>query len=163
MKNLARILRTLALTLWLGGILFFGAVLAPTAFRVLPTIHDAGLVVGASLASLHHIGLICAALIAASLIVLDFPRSRNRSLQFALVLIMAAFTWSSMHFITGPMERDRAAANGDIIRLATSDPLRVDFDARHIWSTRIESGVLISGVIIAILFSIEGRNASDPR
>jgi len=66
MKNLARILRTLALTLWLGGILFFGAVLAPTAFRVLPTIHDAGLVVGASLASLHHIGLICAALIAAS-------------------------------------------------------------------------------------------------
>src|SRR5882757_600591 len=148
MKNLARILRTLALTLWLGGILFFGAVLAPTAFRVLPTIHDAGLVVGASLASLHNIGLICAALIAAALIVLDFPRSRNRTLQFVLVLIMAALTWSSLHFITAPLERDRAAANGDITTLPKSDPLRADFDARHIWSTRIESGVLIAGVII---------------
>src|SRR5947207_12551158 len=47
----------LSLGIWLGGIVLF-AVLAPTAFSVLPTRHLAGSIVGPMLSKLHWIGLI---------------------------------------------------------------------------------------------------------
>src|SRR5258708_19846658 len=52
-----RTLMHLALIVWLGGIVFFAAVLAPTVFRVLPTREMAGNVVNPSLNSLHWMGL----------------------------------------------------------------------------------------------------------
>src|ERR1700761_5520565 len=57
----------LVLGLWLGALVFFGAILAPIAFSQLPPlfptpaagIHAAGVVVGGSLVRLHWIGLFC--------------------------------------------------------------------------------------------------------
>ena len=47
----------LALIVWIGGIIFFAFVLAPTLFGVLPTTKMAGDVVNATLGKLHWIGL----------------------------------------------------------------------------------------------------------
>ena len=41
-----RYLMLLSLVAWIGGLIFFAFVLAPTAFQVLPTTHLAGNVVG---------------------------------------------------------------------------------------------------------------------
>jgi uncharacterized membrane protein len=57
-----RALMLLALIVWIGGIIFFAFVLAPTVFTVLPTHELAGNVVNPSLRSLHRIGLISGAL-----------------------------------------------------------------------------------------------------
>ena len=48
----------LALIVWIGGIVFFAFVEAPTLFSVLPTTKLAGDVVSASLTRLHWMGLI---------------------------------------------------------------------------------------------------------
>src|SRR5579862_4718312 len=56
-----RFLMLLSLIVWIGGLIFFAFVLAPTAFiipGVLPNTHLAGNVVGRALGKLHWIGLI---------------------------------------------------------------------------------------------------------
>ena len=67
MRTLSHSLVYLALGLWLGALVFFGAILAPIAFSQLPPlfaspaagVHAAGMVVGDSLVRLHWIGLFC--------------------------------------------------------------------------------------------------------
>src|SRR5262249_28717625 len=57
------ILRTfmlLTLVVWVGGIIFFAFVLAPTVFTVLPTTELAGNVVSRSLTVLHWMGIVSA-------------------------------------------------------------------------------------------------------
>src|ERR1700689_53857 len=52
-----RFLMLLSLVCWIGGLIFFAFVLAPTAFSVLPTTHLAGNVVGRALSKLHWIAI----------------------------------------------------------------------------------------------------------
>ena len=47
----------LSLVVWIGGLIFFAFVLAPTAFQVLPNTHLAGNLVGRSLNKLHWIAI----------------------------------------------------------------------------------------------------------
>src|ERR1051325_1003536 len=51
-------LMMLGLIVWIGGIIFFAFVLAPTLFGVLPTTKLAGDVVSATLTKLHWMGLV---------------------------------------------------------------------------------------------------------
>ena len=53
-----RFLMLLSLVTWIGGLIFFAFVLAPTAFQVLPNTHLAGNVVGRALGKLHWIAII---------------------------------------------------------------------------------------------------------
>jgi uncharacterized membrane protein len=70
MAVFARVLRLLSMVVWVGGLVFFAFVLAPTAFRVLPSTHLAGSVVGATLNILHPVGEFCAAFFLIGTIVL---------------------------------------------------------------------------------------------
>src|SRR5438309_11013033 len=53
-----RFLMMLSLVVWIGGLIFFAFVLAPTAFQVLPNTHLAGNVVGRALGKLHWMAII---------------------------------------------------------------------------------------------------------
>src|SRR5215467_485337 len=53
-----RFLMLLALIVWIGGIIFFAFIEAPTLFTVLPATRLAGDVVSPSLTKLHWMGLI---------------------------------------------------------------------------------------------------------
>src|SRR5207302_8589719 len=57
--SLLRFLMLMSLIVWLGGLIFFAFVLAPTVFSVLPTRHMAGSVVSSSLSRLHWLRIIC--------------------------------------------------------------------------------------------------------
>src|ERR1700683_4559262 len=52
-----RFLMLLSLVVWIGGLIFFAFVLAPTAFSVLPSTHLAGNIVGRALGKLHWIAI----------------------------------------------------------------------------------------------------------
>lgn len=142
----------LALGVWLGGILFFGAVVAPAAFSVLPSTHDAGLLVGASLRRLHVMGLIAGGVYLVGSILC--ARVLKGSLEWAslrnlLVIAMMGLTLLLNAVIIPRMDRLRQqveAEAGDITNVAPTDPRRHRFDQLHIASTRIESGVLILGL-----------------
>lgn len=145
--TLLRLLMMLSLGIWLGGIVLF-AVLAPTAFSVLPTRHLAGSIVGPMLNKLHWIGLISGIIFLISS--LSYSRIATGdvhalSARNLLVCIMLVLTLISQFGITSRMAALRSSM-GEIDNVPPSDPARLEFNALHAWSTRLEVGVLILGL-----------------
>lgn len=153
----ARILRLLALAVWVGAIVFFGAVVAPTAARTFGTTERFADFIGASILRLHSIGLWCGVAILVSLRLLG-SRASRAVWQAGLVLLMMVLTFVSNRAIILPMEHDRALAGGNISIMLSGSPIREDFDARHAWSTRVEGTVLFLGIALAVLTALEGDN-----
>ena len=154
--TLLRFLMMLSLGIWLGGIVLF-AVLAPTAFSVLPTRHLAGSIVGPMLSRLHWIGLISGLLFLASSVAysrLSTGDLRVLTARNLLVCAMLALTLISQFGVTSRMAALRSSM-GEIDTVPPTDPARMEFNALHAWSTRLEVGVLILG--LAALYRTASR------
>lgn len=152
--NILRFLVVLTLGVWLGALVFF-PVTAAVAFSVLPTPHIAGLVVRGSLLKLHEMGFICgAAFLGCSLLYnrLAFGRIRAFAFTHIVMVFMLGLTAISQFRIIPRMDALRAAA-GEINLLAPGDPIRLQFDALHVWSTRLEAAVLVLGIVLLYLSS----------
>jgi Domain of unknown function (DUF4149) len=153
MRTLFHSLVYLALGLWLGALLFFGAVVAPIAFSVLPGlfavpadgIHAAGLVVGGSLARLHWMGLFCGFIF---LLVVVVARAHYRTIlpQALLVLAMMVLTGYSQFSIIPRMDIARASVGGNVNAVPPDNPGRMIFDSLHRTSTHVEGLVLLCGL-----------------
>ncbi|MGI4755434.1 MAG: DUF4149 domain-containing protein [Janthinobacterium lividum] len=149
-----RILRLLALSLWVGAIVFFGAVVARTAVQVFGTTQLFADFIGQTLLQLHSLGLWCGVALLVSLRLIGV-RAYRLNVQASLALIMIVLTFVSNRAIILPMEHDRALAGGDIKVLMPGSPLREDFDARHAWSTRVEGAVLLCGIGLIVMIGLE--------
>ena len=150
--NFLRFLMFLSIAVWLGALIFFPFV-AATAFSALPSTHMAGLMVRGSLLKLHWMGFVCGgAFLVSSLIhnQLLLGRARGFSSSHVLISLMLALTAVSQFRILPQMESLRASA-GEINSLAPSDPIRLQFEALHVWSTRIEATVLVLGILLLYL------------
>jgi uncharacterized membrane protein len=150
-----RYLMLLSLIVWIGGLIFFAFVLAPTAFQVLPTTHLAGNVVGRALSKLHYIAIACAIVFLLSSLIynwVDEGAVHVFAVRHVLVALMLALTCWSQFSIIPRMDALRAQA-GDFGAVAPNDPLRVHFDSLHAWSTRVESLVLLVGLVVIYLAS----------
>jgi hypothetical protein len=131
MRTLFHSLVYLTLGLWLGALVFFGAVLAPIAFSQLPPlfpapaagIHAAGLVVGGSLVRLHWIGLLCG-LIFLVVIVVARAHFRNIIPAAVLVLAMMVLTGYSQFSIIPRMDTARDSIGGNVDAVAANNPGR---------------------------------------
>jgi hypothetical protein len=149
-----RYLMLLSLVVWLGALIFF-PVVAQTAFAVLPTRHMAGLVVRRSLGILHWMGVISGVVFLASSLVqrrLSDRAAPGFAARNVLVCLMLALTLISQFGIIPRMDTLRTLI-GDIDSASAANPARLQFDALHVWSTRIESGVLLLGLVVAYLIS----------
>jgi len=148
-----RYLMLLSLIVWIGGLVFFAFVLAPTAFQVLPTTHLAGNVVGRALGKLHYIAIACAIVFLLSSLVYNWLVDGTVHLfaaRHVLVAVMLALTCWSQFRIIPRMDALRAQA-GDFGAVAPNDPIRVQFDALHVWSTRVEGLILLVGLVVIYL------------
>jgi hypothetical protein len=148
-----RYLMLLSLIVWLGGLIFFSFVVAPTAFAVLPTRHLAGSVVSRSLNLLHWIGLISGLVfLVTSLLYSRYSTGSARpfAARHLLVVIMLVLTSVSQFGISPRMASLRATV-GEIDNVPLNDPARVQFNALHRWSTRLEGGVLLLGLVVVYL------------
>lgn len=159
MATIARTLRLLALVLWIGGIVAFGAVFAPAAAHALNT-RDLGAVIGPALAKLHFIGILCGVALLVSLRILG-RRAFRPFAQLALVIAMLVLTFASNKFLLQPMEHTRQITDGYLSAFPPDAPIRRDFDNRHHWSTRIEGTVLLCGVALALLVAFEQDTGKD--
>jgi hypothetical protein len=110
---------------WLGAMLLFAFVIAPTAFRVLPGAEVAGQMIGPVLRAIHLIG-IAAGL---SLALLAWALGRRRWLIVLPLLLAAAFAFSEFfvtaqiagvlpHDLGGPGPEERAARFAALHRLS---------------------------------------------
>lgn len=148
-----RFLMLLSLIVWVGGLIFF-PVVAQTAFTVLPSPHLAGSVVGRSLGILHWMGIISGIVFLASSMLynrLTVGAAHVFAGRHILICLMLALTLISQFGVIPRMDALRASAGGDITSVPATSPARAQFDVLHVWSTRLEGGVLLLGLVVAYL------------
>jgi len=148
-----RFLMLLSLVVWIGGLIFFAFVLAPTAFQVLPTTHLAGNMVGRSLGKLHWIAIVSGVVFLLSSILYSRfidGTAHVFAIRHVLICLMLALTLFSQFWIIPRMDTLRAQV-GDFANVTLDNPARVQFDALHVWSTRVEGAVLILGLAVVYL------------
>lgn len=144
-----RALMLLALIVWIGGIIFFAFVLAPTLFAVLPSTQTAGEVVGPTLSKLHWMGLIAGAVFLICSLIYNwrkYAQLRLFTVTHVFVVLMLVLTAVSQFVITPAMRELRAER-------ASMDGLsaQAEFSRLHAWSTRSEGGVLLLGLVVVVL------------
>jgi len=149
-----RFLMSLSLILWIGGILFFVIVMTRTLFAVLPK-HLTGSVVNPALHQLHWIGIISGIVFLGSSLAysrITTGEFRPLAASHILVVLMLALTCISQFAVTPQMAPLRAQmANMDSVPAA----LQAQFNALHAWSTRLEGGVLLLGIVLVCLTTRE--------
>jgi hypothetical protein len=148
-----RFLMLLALIVWIGGIIFFAFVLAPTLFGVLPTTKLAGDVVNATLTKLHWMGIVSGVVFLICSLLYNWQKHvqlRPFALSHIFVVLMLAFTLVSQFGITPRMREIRAEMEIGDLPLPYSTQ-RAQFDSLHAWSTRLEGGVLLLGLGAVIM------------
>lgn len=158
MLAVLRILRLLAVVVWVGGLIFFAFVVAPIAFSVLPSTHIAGTVVAGTLNVLNWIALACGILfllVASSLWSKVEAARRLIAAELWLILVMIAISAIIQWRIVPAMERDRIAAGGDIDAAPRDNPARIDFERLHPLSEKLEGVVLFAGLGVVILMGLE--------
>jgi putative copper export protein len=163
MRTLLRSLILLGLVVWVGGLLFFGAVVAPVAFGyVMPMLpdpalglHVAGAMVRFSLLRLHDIGLVCGVGLLLLCILERATRATRRTIvpQLALLAAMLGLTAYSQYSVIPRMESLRIQAGAAIDNPSATDPAKVDFDRLHNLSTRLEGVVLLCGLGLIVLYA----------
>jgi uncharacterized membrane protein len=148
-----RYLMLLSLVVWIGGLIFFAFVLAPTAFQVLPDTHLAGNVVGRALGKLHGMAIFSGVIFLLSSLLysrLSDGTAHVFALRHVLIILMLGLTLLSQFWIVPRMDTLRAQV-GDFATVPLNNPARVQFDALHVWSTRVEGAVLLFGLVVVYL------------
>src|ERR1700753_2383579 len=97
-----RFVMLLSLVVWIGGLIFFAFVLAPTAFQVLPNTHLAGNVVGRALGKLHWLAIVSAIVFLASSLLYGYLTNGTAHVfatRHILICLMLALTLFSPFWI----------------------------------------------------------------
>ena len=156
MASVFRTVEFLALSLWLGSDVFLSFVVAPGAFRILPSRDQAGAIVGHSLWWMHFLGVTCGIV----LLVARLLRARSFASLVApaalCVVLMIALTVASQHAVSPKMAALRLQM-GSIQATAADSPLLAEFSRLHRLSVSLESGVLLAG--LAALFLMVRESA----
>ena len=151
--SILRFLMVLSLVVWIGGIIFF-AMMAPTAFHLLPSRLLAGTLVGTLLTKLHWIAIVSGVVFLTSSMLyshLTQGTAHPFALRHLLICLMLVLTLISQFWITPQMVALRAQVSSFDTADTLNNPARLQFDALHVWSTRVEVTVLVLGLIAIFL------------
>ncbi len=145
----------LALVVWLGGLIFFSFVVAPTVFApgILPSRDLAGNVVNRSLGILHTMGLICGLVLATSSMLyskLTTGSSQPFSPMHLLIYTMLILTLIAQFGVAPKMAALRADM-GVIDNVPATDSRRIEFNRLHHWSTRLGGSIFFLGLGVLFL------------
>lgn len=139
----------LSLVVWVGGIVFFSFIGAPSIFKALPPEY-AGKAVGAIFPKYYSVGYVSGLIALACLFVSAFRNGSWPILKFLLIAFMILLTvWNSL--VTHP----KARALKEEMQIATSRTdiahLKEVFDHVHRWSMINNAFVLFLGVLLIVL------------
>ena len=146
MAALLRTIEFLCLSLWLGGDVFLSFVVAPGAFGVLASRDQAGAMVGYALYRMHFAGVVCGVVFLVSRLVRTRVFASLVTPAALCVFLMIVLTVVSQHVVSPQMAVLRTQM-GSIQATPAESPLRVEFDRWHRVSVRLESGVLLAGLV----------------
>ena len=127
------------------------------------TTGEFALLIGGSLHTLNELGRNAGFILLLSTIALWYhsgPRTRRLlALEAALTVLMILATMIVEFRIVPTMERDRAAAGGDITAVAQDSTTRKDFDHLHALSEKVEGAAIFLGLGIVLLVAAEPVSA----
>ncbi len=133
--SLVRYLMLLSLVVWIGGLIFFAFVLAPTVFSVLPTRQLAGNVVNRSLGILHWMAISCGVVFAVTSMI-DSAVVNGAAEPFAarnlLVYLMIILTLVGMFVYRSRAWLALRQQMGLIDDVPHDDARRVEFNRLHV-------------------------------
>jgi uncharacterized membrane protein len=159
MAYILRALRLLGIVVWVGGLIFFAFIEAPTAFAVMGTTREFALLIGASISRINQLGHLAGIVfLVASFLLWRRNSVRNRRLTAAEVLLVALMIATTSYVQMGivpAMEQDRAAVGGDITSVPADNPTRAHFDRLHAASEKIEGSALFLGIAVVLLMAGE--------
>jgi uncharacterized membrane protein len=144
-----RAIMLLAMVVWIGGIIFFAFVVAPTLFTVLSSPQMAGGVIGPTLSKLHFIGLVSGVVFLICSLLYNWSQyAQFRVLTathffIALMLLLTAVS----QFVITPRIRELRARPLSMETVSAGE----QFKRLHVWSTRLEGGVLLLGLGVVVL------------
>jgi uncharacterized membrane protein len=147
MTNILKFVQVFALGTWVGSIFYFSAVVAPGAFRVLPSQGLAGVLVEFTLRRLHTLGVVAGVvfLLASAALAISASGFRRSVLLPSIgVAIMVALTLISQHVVIQRMMELRREM-GSVAATAKDDSKRVEFDKLHGVSVHLEGTTLLIG------------------
>lgn len=142
--------RIALLSVWLGVMAFFSFVVAPAAFKVLPTQHLAGQVVSRTLGITEIIGLV----IGGILIVMLLSARGRKTKVFLFELIAVALMTAMMamsRLVSGWMHDLRLQAGEGLYALPMSDPIRSGFDRLHQYSVGLTGFAMIAAIVLIVM------------
>jgi hypothetical protein len=155
------------MVVWVGGLIFFSFVEAPTAFHVMGTTRAFAQLIGGSISTLNRLGHACGLIFLLATSVLWWKgKGRGYRLfaaEFLAVALMIGATIYVQHGIIPAMERDRAAVGGDIAAAPPDNVTRVHFDRLHALSEKVEGSALFLGLGVVVLMGFEAGDARDPQ
>lgn len=151
--------KLLLLAGWIGASVLLSAVIAPGVFATLASREEAGEVVGLTLRAINISGFVIGLL----LIILSLHSRRNvvqttergRSTLFEIILLSVVVLASGVGewVIAAQLRALQATINRPIELLATSDPVRLQFNALHAYSVDTLGVGMIAAVIAFILLA----------
>lgn len=157
-------IRLLLLASWLGAAIFFSAIVAPGAFRVLRTFdlpnqsEIAGALVSHTLSFVNLTGVIVSMMVLVTTFAVRQTLTRRLfSLQITLLLIIGVATAAGEWVITARMRVLRAAFRIPIDQVPLDDAGRIAFAALHGYSVGALSVAMIAALIAFFVMS-KGRN-----
>ena len=161
-------IRMSLLAAWLGVAIYFSAVVAPSAFRVLRSFElananeIAGTIVSRALSAVNKSGLVLSLLLLISARpVRKYYRRWSFILQNALLVIIAILTAAGEWVIAARMRGLRAAMNGQIDLVPLTDPNRMAFAALHGYSVAALGVAMIAALVVILLMVVTTTNQSD--
>ena len=153
MSTLLRTIEFLGLSLWLGSDVFLSFVVAPGAFRILPSRDQAGTMVGFALGRMHLVGIACGLAILLARLVRTKTFASFVTPAALCVVLMIALTAISQYTVSPKMAALRVqmgsiesvTAKRSTQATAADSPLLAEFSRLHRISVSLESGVLLAG------------------
>jgi hypothetical protein len=149
----ARVLYLLALSVWLGTVVFMSLVVAPTLFLSLP-VEEAGRAVSALFPIYYRVG--AGSGVVLLLTALTLRRVTRRS-PWTLVSVLAA-TMLTATVYAGLVVQPRAQAlRLQLHQVDVPDRVKAEFDDLHHRAVQLNGAVLVGGLAIAVITGVTLR------
>ena len=144
-----RFIHLLSLVVWVGGMIFFSFIAAPSIFKVLPR-ETAGDVVGDIFPKYWAVGYVCSITALITVIALSVQGRAYPWARIILLFVMSGLTFYS-GLVVGAKARDVKAQIRTIEDPAQKEALRLQFKAAHFRSTILNAIILLLGVVVIFL------------
>jgi Domain of unknown function (DUF4149) len=144
-----RFLQFFSLGAWIGSIVYF-IVFTQGIFPVVNNNDLTGALVGYALGRLHIMGIVAGVVYLLSTAAAEKSVGGLVRPAALLVFLMLVCTMISQYGVIARMDMLKLQM-GSVSATPADNPLRVSFDRLHVYSVRLESAVLLSGLVALFL------------